>query len=168
MKKANCLILLSIVVALTSHCSKKSAQPTTASAGDATSSQTTSNAPISMDESSSSSETLTNTSSTIYFDYDQATLNSEARSVLQKMAADIKNRTNKINIEGHCDERGSNEYNLALGESRARAVKDYLKKLGVSSDKINTTSFGEEKPADLGQGEGAWAKNRRAELVVNN
>lgn len=121
-----------------------------------------------MDESSSSSETLTNTSSTIYFDYDQATLNSEARSVLQKMAADIKNRTNKINIEGHCDERGSNEYNLALGESRARAVKDYLKKLGVSSDKINTTSFGEEKPADLGQGEGAWAKNRRAELVVNN
>ncbi|MCB0309409.1 MAG: OmpA family protein, partial [Bdellovibrionales bacterium] len=71
-------------------------------------------------------------------------------------------------IMGHCDERGSNEYNLALGESRARAVRDYLRKLGVPSNKMNTISYGEEKPAELGQGESAWAKNRRAEISVNN
>jgi len=72
----------------------------------------------------------------------------------------------KIKIEGHCDERGSDEYNLALGDRRAKAVAAYLITLGVKQDKISTISFGKEKPAVQGSDEAAWSKNRRAEFVI--
>lgn len=105
---------------------------------------------------------------TVYFDYDKSDLRQDARDVLSKNAeALIKQATDaKIKIEGHCDERGSDEYNLALGERRAKSVAKYLTSLGVSEDRISTISFGKEKPAVTGSDESAWSKNRRAEFVI--
>ncbi|MEI6212793.1 MAG: peptidoglycan-associated lipoprotein Pal [Desulfuromonadales bacterium] len=105
---------------------------------------------------------------TVYFDYDKSDLRKDARDVLSKNA-DImsKSRTDKVQIEGHCDERGSAEYNLALGERRAKSVLQYLTTLGVKADRLSIISYGKEKPAVKGDGESAWAKNRRAEFVVS-
>lgn len=103
----------------------------------------------------------------IYFDYDQSTIRSEGRSALQKAAEMMKKEKMTLTIEGHCDERGSSEYNLALGERRAQAVKSYLRTLGVGGNSLSTISFGEERPADSGSNETAWARNRRAELISN-
>jgi peptidoglycan-associated lipoprotein len=101
----------------------------------------------------------------IYFDFDQFTLSSDARKVLGANAKYLKaNGGVKVVIEGHCDERGSDEYNLALGESRALAAKEYLISLGVSAKRLSVISYGEEKPAVKGSTEAAWAKNRRAEF----
>lgn len=103
---------------------------------------------------------------TVYFGYDQSSLTAQERSELKKIGAALKTlNTANISIEGHCDERGSNEYNLALGDRRARAVYDYLTNLGVDPSQLDTTSFGEERPAMTGMNEDAWSKNRRAELV---
>lgn len=101
----------------------------------------------------------------IYFDFDQFTLSADARNVLAGNAKYLQaNSGVQIVIEGHCDERGSDEYNLALGESRALAAKDYLVSLGVSAKRLSVISYGEEKPAVRGATEDAWAKNRRAEF----
>lgn len=105
---------------------------------------------------------------TVYFDFDKSDLRQDARDVLSKNAeALLKQATDaKIKIEGHCDERGSDEYNLALGERRAKSVAKYLTSLGVSEDRISTISFGKEKPVVQGSDESAWSKNRRAEFVI--
>ena len=104
----------------------------------------------------------------VYFDYDSAELDSDAQELLQDQAAWLK-QYNKasITIEGHCDERGTREYNLALGEKRAQAVKNYLNSLGVSKSSLNTISYGKERPAVVGSNDGAWAQNRRAVTSVN-
>ena len=103
----------------------------------------------------------------IYFSFDSSTLNDAARQVLVTDSAVLKrNPTVKIRVEGHCDERGSDAYNLALGERRAQAAVRYLTDLGVAADRLSTISYGEEKPADPGHNEAAWAKNRRDELVI--
>jgi peptidoglycan-associated lipoprotein len=103
---------------------------------------------------------------TVYFDFDSYALNETAQASLRAMAASLKaNASLKIQVEGHCDERGSNEYNLALGERRSRAVKDFLVGEGVTAAAISTISYGEEKPASQGTGEEAMAKNRRAEFM---
>lgn len=102
---------------------------------------------------------------TVYFDFDSWTVRADSRDTLSKVAEALKsNKDVKIQIEGHCDERGSNEYNLALGERRARAVEEFLVSEGVSEDRLSTISYGEERPAALGTGEAVWAKNRRAEF----
>ncbi|MCB0394580.1 MAG: peptidoglycan-associated lipoprotein Pal [Bdellovibrionales bacterium] len=104
--------------------------------------------------------------STIHFEYDESSLTSEARSILSANAAWIKANTRvSIQIEGHCDSHGSIEYNLALGERRAKAVKSYLVSLGVAADRMTIISFGEEKPIAEGDNEAAHAKNRRANFV---
>ena len=105
---------------------------------------------------------------TIYFDFDKADLRQDARDVLYKNADILlKAKTDaKIKIEGHCDERGSAEYNLALGERRAKSALQYLITLGVPADRISVISFGKEKPAVDGHDESAWAKNRRDEFVI--
>lgn len=104
--------------------------------------------------------------STVYFDFDSYVLTSESRDSLRKAAESLKtNSAARIQIEGHCDERGSNEYNLALGEKRARAVEEFLVNQGVSADQLSTISYGEERPAVPGSDEDSWAKNRRAEFV---
>ena len=101
----------------------------------------------------------------IFFDFDQFTLSAEARKTLADNAMFLKaNSGTKVVVEGHCDERGSDEYNLALGESRALAAKNYLVSLGVSAKQLSVISYGEEKPAAMGANEAAWAKNRRAEF----
>jgi peptidoglycan-associated lipoprotein len=103
----------------------------------------------------------------IHFEYDQATLTDQARATLEKHALWLQNhRAAQVTVEGHCDERGTAEYNLALGDQRAQATRDYLVKLGVSSDRLKTVSYGKERPLDPRDGEEAWAKNRRAHFVV--
>jgi peptidoglycan-associated lipoprotein len=98
----------------------------------------------------------------IYFDFDKSNLLPEAMEILKDKAEWLrKNPSYKVRIEGNCDERGTNEYNLALGERRAHAAKKYLMALGVSGDRIMTISYGEERPAVYGHNEAAWAKNRR-------
>ncbi len=104
----------------------------------------------------------------IRFDYDQANLSDEARAILEKHALWLQNhRAAKVTIEGHCDERGTVDYNIALGDRRARAVHDYLASLGVAGDRLQTVSFGKERPLDPANNEAAWAKNRRAHFVVS-
>ncbi|MFZ2950496.1 MAG: peptidoglycan-associated lipoprotein Pal [Desulfuromonadaceae bacterium] len=104
----------------------------------------------------------------VYFDFDKSDLRQDARDVLSKNAAIIlKSLADaKIQIEGHCDERGSAEYNLALGERRAISSLKYLTTLGVKAENLSIISYGKEKPAVVGSDEAAWAKNRRAEFVV--
>lgn len=105
---------------------------------------------------------------TVYFDFDKSDLRQDARDVLSKNAETILKSLagTKIQIEGHCDERGSAEYNLALGEHRAKSAKNYLTTLGVKAENLSIISYGKEKPAVNGSDEAAWAKNRRAEFVV--
>ncbi len=104
----------------------------------------------------------------VYFDFDQHNLTSEAKSTLESNARELKRVADSgVTIEGHCDERGTKAYNLALGEKRAGAAKDYLVTLGVNASRINTISYGKERPFDSGHSESSWAKNRRAHFVTN-
>lgn len=103
----------------------------------------------------------------IYFAYDSSALTNQAQDVLRKKATFLKaNPGVKVTIEGHCDDRGTNEYNLALGEARARSAKAFLVDLGIPAARMATISYGEERPAVRGSDEEAWAKNRRAHFVV--
>ena len=103
----------------------------------------------------------------ISFDFDQYTIRPQDLPILKENAAILMKHPNvKIQIEGNCDERGTNEYNLALGERRANSTKKHLISLGISPDHISTISYGEEKPSDPGHNEEAWAKNRRAHIVI--
>jgi len=100
---------------------------------------------------------------TVYFDYDSHVLSATARQALERNAKLLRQEPAvAVTIEGHCDERGSDEYNLALGERRATAVKSYLVTLGVAAERLAALSYGEERPVVAGQDEAAWAKNRRA------
>ena len=103
----------------------------------------------------------------IHFEYDSAALSSMAKMLLKEKAAWLAdNPYVAVRIEGHCDERGTTEYNLGLGERRAAAVKYYLSDLGVAMSRMDTVSFGEERPLDMGQSEAAYRKNRRAQFVL--
>lgn len=103
----------------------------------------------------------------IYFDYDKYNVKPEFRATLDKVAAWLKkNGSYSLRIEGNCDERGTAEYNLALGEKRAKSAMDYLVKLGIDKGKINIISYGKEKPIDPGHSEEAWSKNRNDHFVV--
>jgi peptidoglycan-associated lipoprotein len=104
---------------------------------------------------------------TVFFAFDRYDLDSEAQAVLKDQAEYLKkNAGTEVIVEGHCDERGTREYNLALGERRATAAKNYLVALGVSADRVSTISYGKERPEESGSNETAWAKNRRAVTVV--
>lgn len=104
----------------------------------------------------------------VFFDNDSSTINDEGRETLDRQAAWLNQYPSiSVTIEGHTDERGTREYNLALGDRRANAAKNYLVALGVSAERLLTLSYGEERPVDPGVGEAAWAQNRRAVTVVN-
>jgi len=104
----------------------------------------------------------------IYFSFDSPSISSAARTILAQDAKLLTaTRGGMVTIAGHCDERGSAEYNLALGEKRALAAKKYLISLGIPAKRLATISYGEEKPADPGHDETAWAKNRRDEFSIN-
>lgn len=103
----------------------------------------------------------------VYFSFDSSNLDAMAQALLKRKADWMWNNAGvSVVIEGHCDERGTTEYNLALGERRARKAKEFLVDLGISPSRVTTVSFGEEKPKDFGQNEEAWAKNRRAHMVI--
>lgn len=102
----------------------------------------------------------------IFFNFDSSVLSPEGRETLVKNAELLKSAGFKVRIEGNCDERGSDEYNLALGERRAQAAMQYLITMGVPAERLSMISYGEEKPADPGHDEAAWAKNRRDDFVV--
>ena len=103
---------------------------------------------------------------TIYFDYDKYDLSSSATSEMRDFARTIASNSSRIRIEGHCDERGTIEYNLALGEKRANTVAEFLQVNGVSSSRITVVSYGEEKPVSYGSDESSWSKNRRAVIKI--
>ena len=113
-------------------------------------------------------EKLAQVGDTVNFDFDSAELTVSARSTLNRQAAFLSlNPGLMIVVEGHADERGTREYNLALGDRRATAVRDYLVAKGINSARVRTVSYGKERPAVAGSDEAAWAKNRRAATVVN-
>jgi peptidoglycan-associated lipoprotein len=116
----------------------------------------------------SQEDLIVNVGDRVFFNYDSSDLDSDAQELLQDQVAWLKQYSDtSVIVEGHCDERGTREYNLALGEKRAQSVKNYLISLGISSDRISTISYGKERPAVVGSNDGAWAQNRRSVTVVN-
>ena len=116
----------------------------------------------------SEQDLVQNVGDRVFFDYDKSEIKPEGRQVLQRQADWLKKYSNvTVTVEGHCDERGTREYNLALGERRATAVKKLLAALGVAPNRVSTISYGKERPAVPGSTEAAWAQNRRGVTVVN-
>ncbi len=104
----------------------------------------------------------------VFFDYDRATIRPDGEATLRREAQFLRNNGNlRITVAGHCDERGTREYNLALGERRATAAKNFLVSLGIGASRISTTSFGKERPIVLGHNEAAWAQNRVSITSIN-
>ena len=119
--------------------------------------------------SGSQEDLIVNVGDRVFFGYDSSELDSDALELLQDQVAWLKQNSNvSVTIEGHCDERGTREYNLALGERRANAAKDYLMTYGISSDRITVLSYGKERPVDSGSNPLAWSKNRRSVTVKAN
>ena len=103
----------------------------------------------------------------VYFGFDASNLASSELAKIEAVAQHLKDNADRVVIvEGNCDERGSNEYNLSLGDLRAISIRDYMATLGIAGDRMQTKSYGEEKPAVSGSGEAAWAKNRRGEFAI--
>ncbi len=112
---------------------------------------------------------VVNVGDRVLFDYNAYNLRANSQAILEKQAAWLQTYASvNVTIEGHCDERGTREYNLALGARRANSVKDYLVSLGLNPSRITTISYGKERPAILGSNEGAWAENRRSVTVVTS
>ena len=104
---------------------------------------------------------------TVYFDFDRSAINSSETGKIEAVAGYLRSNSGVgVLVEGHCDERGTEQYNLSLGERRALAIREYLINLGIDGNRVYTISFGEDRPADPGHNEAAWAKNRRGEFVV--
>ena len=187
------LIALFAVAFFVAACETAS-QTSTDSAGDTTASSTSSTASASGSSSTSSTassssgsassgssssgsvagnitsaaDTLATIGNTVYFSYDSAALDGNSKGSLFRQAAFLNaNPSLTVTIEGHCDERGTREYNLALGERRAAAARDYLLAQGVDPARIKVISYGKERPAMAGSNEESWAKNRRAATVLN-
>jgi peptidoglycan-associated lipoprotein len=168
-------ILLSVLLALfVSACATKpkDSASTTGSGTTGTESTVSSSSDDSADvesiEPGSQEDLIVNVGDRVFFGYDSAELDSDAQELLQNQVAWLKQYSDtSVTIEGHCDERGTREYNLALGEKRAQAVKNYLISLGVSSDRVSTISYGKERPSVVGSHEGAWSQNRRSVTIVN-
>ena len=119
-------------------------------------------------EPGSQEDLIVNVGDRDFFAYNSAELDSDAQQLLHEQAAWLKqNYETSITIEGHCDERGTREYNLALGEQRAQAVKNWFILLGVDSSRLSTISYGKERPAFIGSNDGAWSQNRRSVTTVN-
>jgi peptidoglycan-associated lipoprotein len=116
----------------------------------------------------SQQDLVVNVGDRVFFDLDKSDLKPEARRTLERQAAWLKQYGNAaVTIEGHADERGTREYNLALGDRRAKAASNYLVSLGIAANRVRTISYGKERPAVLGSNEAAWSQNRRAVTVVN-
>jgi peptidoglycan-associated lipoprotein len=169
----NILTLLVLTAALSvSACNKKKNEPVT----DAL--PTDQNMGVGMDNVSAEGMPGVNTAAQeelvatagdrVFFDFDSSSISAEAQATLTKQAQWLAGNNSNVTVEGHCDERGTREYNLALGEKRAQSVKEFLVSQGVSPARISTISYGKEFPEFLGSTEAAWTKNRRGVTVVNN
>ena len=119
-------------------------------------------------EPGSQEDLIVNVGDRVFFNYDSSELDTDAQELLQDQVAWLKQYSDvSVIIEGHCDERGTREYNLALGEKRAQSVKNYIINLGISANRVSTISYGKERPAVVGSNDGAWAQNRRSVTIVN-
>lgn len=159
-KTIKTLLTLFVVLGFLGACSSNTATDDAADTSD------------SMEDTSTSSTTTEESSdptkgvdTVFYFEFDQSILSSSARAALTVHAEALRNDPTSVRLEGHADERGSREYNMALGERRANAVRDFLVLQGVDSGLIETVSYGEERPASIGSDESSWSMNRRVELV---
>ena len=156
-------------VLLLAACASKPAQTGGANTGGMTSTNQTSTASAPQAPAAGSVEEFTQSvGDRVFFGFDRYDLTAEAQAQLQKQATWLKTYPQyRFVIEGHCDERGTREYNLGLGERRANAAKQALVALGIAASRVNTISYGKERPAVLGHNEQAWAQNRRAVTVIN-
>ena len=140
--------------------------------GDSVSTSSASSASSASSSSAAAAKTeadkLAEVGNTVYFDFDSSELSDNAQMTLNRQAAFLNvNPTLVIVVEGHADERGTREYNLALGDRRATVVRDYLLAKGLNSARVRTVSYGKERPAVEGSNESAWAKNRRSATIIN-
>ena len=163
------LITMIAAALLLAACTDKeeagAAADTTASA---TTSTTTAPTVISGPTPGSQEHLVVNVGDRVFYDFDSSDLRPEARTTVEALAVWMSNYPAAIlALEGHADERGTREYNLALGERRANAVRDYLVALGIAPNRLSTISYGKERPAVLGSTDEAWAQNRRTAFVVN-
>jgi peptidoglycan-associated lipoprotein len=120
---------------------------------------------VPMDGGSGGLDLMADVLQPVYFDYDRSEIRGDQKQVLQKNASILLSGATQVVIQGHCDERGTEEYNLALGDRRANATRDYLVMLGVPADRLGTITFGEHQPFARGHEESAWRENRRAHFV---
>lgn len=156
------------VVALVAAC-ETAPEADSSSTGDGSSATTSSTTSSSSSIASGSQQDLVvNVGDRVFFDFDRFDLDQLARETLERQAAWLKSNPGVvITVEGHCDERGTREYNLGLGDRRANAAKDYLVALGVAPGRVTTVSYGNERPVAMGSNEDAWKQNRRSVSVVN-
>ena len=156
LKTFGLVMVLALALAMGAGCAKKNEEVAGGTAA----------ADSSMDAINAAAEQITN--GIVYFDFNKYDIKAEYRTVLQQKAELMKQYPSiRVRIEGNCDARGTQEYNLALGERRARAAYDYMVRLGVPADQLEMISFGKERPAVMGSGEKVWAQNRRDEFNVN-
>jgi peptidoglycan-associated lipoprotein len=159
--------LVSLIAATILLAACETAPNATGSAGGAGAGASAAAAPGGAVTPGSQQDLVVNVGDRVFFDFNKSDLKPEARRTLERQAAWLKQyATVKVTIEGHCDERGTREYNLALGERRANAAKDYLVSLGIPAARLSTISYGKERPAVLGSNEAAWSQNRRGVTVV--
>jgi peptidoglycan-associated lipoprotein len=161
-------IVMAISAALLlAACSTKPADTGGSTSGGTTGGSTTTSTVPQGAAPGSTQDFITNVGDRVFFGTDRYDLTGEAQAELQKQATWLKTYPQyRFVIEGHCDERGTREYNLALGERRATAVKNYLVALGIDTNRMQTISYGKERPAVLGDDEAAWAQNRRGVIVL--
>lgn len=169
---ARILSLLAVLVLVAGCSSTPKDDGSVSSQGDMMSTTTTQTAPVDTNMAGapvpgSQQDLVVNVGDRIFFGYDQHDLTSEARSIVERQAQWLKTYGNvNITVEGHADERGTREYNLALGEKRAMVVRNYLIANGVAPTRVQTISYGKERPAVMGGDDTSWAQNRRAVVVV--
>lgn len=165
------IVMLAVLGLLSACATTETPQESSPSALDSSSS------PAELDEPTPHDSTLTPDTGgdmsiaerTVYFGFDEHSLNAQAQANLDAVAQYMKDNSGvQVKLEGHCDERGSTEYNLALGQRRAQAAKDYLMQLDIDGNRLPTISYGEENPAVEGNNEAAWSQNRRVEFILQN
>jgi peptidoglycan-associated lipoprotein len=170
MKLRSVLVLTILAASLTlTSCASKKVKPTDGldNGADTALSDNGKNAGMSLELNGDSDSNRAGALKTVYFDFNSAVITGSTKEALDSNAQFLKTNTKvKVQAEGNCDERGSVQFNLALGEKRAKSVRDYLVGAGVASNRITTISLGKEKPVSFGHDEESWSKNRRANFVV--
>lgn len=166
-KKILGIVFLSSFLALVGCSSKKKDAGATDEAMSSTTDSTAAEGSSELNINGDSDNRTAGSLTTVYFDFDSSTLREDTKAALDANHGFLtSNGTVEVQIEGHCDERGGVEYNLALGERRAKSVMDYLTAMGVAANRITTISYGKEKPIAMGHDEASWSQNRRANFVI--